>query len=97
MSGCIPTTRGGQRISACGEDVEVATAPQAFAPPTEPVQVSDPAPAARILFVRIPRGWFGDWHATPKRQFNTTIEGQLEITMSDGESRVFGAWAAVRP
>ena len=49
------------------EDVEVAATPQAFAPPTEPVQVSDPAPAARILFVRIPRGWFGDWHATPKR------------------------------
>ena len=75
------------------EDVEVASAPQAFAPPTEPVHVSDPAPAARILFVRIPRGWFGDWHATPKRQFNTTIQGELEITMSDGESRVFGAGA----
>ena len=69
------------------EDVEVATAPQVFAPPTEPVQVSDPAPAARILFVRIPRGWFGDWHATPKRQFNTTIEGELEITMGTRSPR----------
>ena len=57
------------------EDVEVATAPQEFAPPTEPVHVSDPAPAARILFVRIPCGWFGDWHATPKRQFNTDRRG----------------------
>ena len=73
------------------EDAEMQTAPQQFAPPAAPVHVSDPTSAARLLFVRIPRGWFGDWHPTPKRQFNTTVSGELEITMSDGERRTFRA------
>jgi quercetin dioxygenase-like cupin family protein len=44
-----------------------------------------------MLFVRLPVGWSGDWHPAPKRQFGILIEGELEVTASDGEVRTFKA------
>ena len=40
--------------------------------------------------LRIPADWDGDWHPTPRRWFVITLSGALQITTSDGETRVFG-------
>lgn len=71
------------------EDVEVAEAEIDFAPPAPPLFASEPIPAARTLFTRFPAGWSGDWHPAPTRQYGIILDGTLEITASDGDSRTF--------
>ncbi len=73
------------------EDVEVPTKSMNFAPPAEPAHVSEPLSAAQVMFVRLPVGWPGDWHPSPKRQFSIQLEGELQITAGDGETRTFKA------
>jgi len=73
------------------EDVDVPVQSKDFAPPAPPAHVSDPISAAQMLFVRLPVGWSGDWHPAPKRQFGILIQGELEVTASDGEVRTFKA------
>jgi quercetin dioxygenase-like cupin family protein len=34
---------------------------------------------------------FGDWHPAPARQFLVVLEGEFEVSASDGETRRFGA------
>jgi hypothetical protein len=34
--------------------------------------------------------YFVDWHNAPRRQFVVNLTGEVEITVSDGESRRFG-------
>jgi hypothetical protein len=60
-----------------------------FAPPAPPVDLSDFIPASNLVFFNIPAGWIGDWHPAPKRQFFCCLMGQVEITVGDGEKRVF--------
>jgi len=57
-----------------------------FAPPAPPLDVSDVV-EARHGFLRMPAGWFGDWHPTPVRQFMCVLSGALDVTVSDGETR----------
>ena len=35
--------------------------------------------------------YFIDWHNAPRRQFVVNLSGEVEITVSDGEKRRFGA------
>ena len=71
------------------EDVEVSDAAIDYAPPAPPLFTTEPVPAARTFFARFTVGWEGDWHTAPTRQFGIMLDGALEITASDGESRVF--------
>lgn len=49
--------------------------------------------AAKGVFFRVTRGqdYFIDWHHAPRRQFVVNLSGEVEITVSDGETRRFGA------
>ena len=87
MSGCIPTTPA-KRISRMSR-----WRPRPRRSRRRPSQ-------SRFLTRRPRRGscssgyraaGSGTGTPRPSVQFNTTIEGELEITMSDGESRIFGA------
>ncbi len=62
-----------------------------FAPPAPPVDLTDFIDASKIVFFRIPAGWFGDWHPAPKKQYFCCLSGQAELTTSDGETRSFRA------
>lgn len=53
--------------------------------------VSDAVSAAQAFFAKMPSGWFADWHQAEKRQFFCCLKGQIEITVGDGEKRVFHA------
>jgi hypothetical protein len=36
-------------------------------------------------------GWILDWHTAPQHYFVFWLAGQIEVTVSDGETRTFGA------
>ncbi len=71
------------------KDVEVSFEMTNFAPPAPPVSLSNYIAASQLVFFKIPSGWFGDWHPAPKRQYFCCLAGEVELTVSDGEVRVF--------
>jgi quercetin dioxygenase-like cupin family protein len=44
-----------------------------------------------VRFYSIPAGHFSDWHTAPCRQYVITLEGEVEIGLGDGSTRVFRA------
>ena len=42
-----------------------------------------------MFFSGAPSGWHGDWHPAPRRQFSCNLAGEVEVTASDGETRLF--------
>jgi quercetin dioxygenase-like cupin family protein len=73
------------------EDVNVEMNPvNEYARGVPVVDVSAPIPAAAMTFLRAPAGWVGDWHPAPRRQFLAYLAGEVEATVSDGETRRFG-------
>ena len=68
-------------------DRELELVAQQFAPPSPPMEVSAPIPAAHGRFFRMAPGWFGDWHPTPCLQYFVQATGELEVRVSDGEVR----------
>jgi hypothetical protein len=48
-------------------------------------------PANGVIFREIPRDYDLDWHPAPRRQYVVSLDGDMRITASDGESRVIGA------
>lgn len=69
--------------------VDVDLASTNYAPPAPPLDVSTPDPAERVLFFRAPVGWTGDFHPSPRRQLYIGLSGSIEVTVSDGEVRVY--------
>jgi hypothetical protein len=73
------------------KNVEVEFESVNFAPPAPPVDLSSYLGASQFVFFKIPKGWFGDWHPAPKRQFFCCLKGKVELTAMDGEKRLFEA------
>jgi EutQ-like cupin domain len=46
--------------------------------------------ATGIIFRETPGDYDYPWHNTPRRQYVIILEGGVEITVSDGETRRFG-------
>ncbi len=51
---------------------------------------SEPMKATGVFFRITGTGYDLDWHNPPRRQFVITLEGEVEITASDGTKRRFG-------
>jgi hypothetical protein len=77
------------------EDVETQFDPVDFAPPAPPVQTAIPMPAEQVVLVTLPPGFYADWHPAPRRQLFLQLSGQIEVGVSDGETRRFGAGTVV--
>ena len=54
-------------------------------------KVSRRLPATGIIFRETPGDYDLDWHPAPRRQYIVNLDAGVEITASDGESRVIGA------
>jgi hypothetical protein len=78
------------------EDCEIELNEVAHAPPAPPYFVSQPAAATAVAWTTIPKGWFGDWHPTPRLQWWFQLSGEIEVVVSDGEARHFVAGSIVR-
>ena len=48
-------------------------------------------PASGIIFRQVPPDYDLDWHPAPRRQYIINLDAGVEITASDGESRVIKA------
>ncbi len=48
-------------------------------------------PASGIIFRQVPPDYDLDWHPAPRRQYIINLDAGVEITASDGESRVINA------
>jgi len=77
-------------VDASGEshfrDVEVE-----FTEETRGGRLSRRLPAAGIIFRQVPPTYDLDWHPAPRRQYIINLDAGVQITASDGESRVIGA------
>ncbi len=54
-------------------------------------KLSKRLPATGIIFRQVPPDYDLDWHPAPRRQYIVNLDAGVQITASDGESRVIGA------
>jgi hypothetical protein len=77
-------------VDASGEthfrDLEVEWVEQ-----TRGGRLSQRFPATGIIFREVPLEYDLDWHPAPRRQYIINLDAGVQITASDGESRVIGA------
>ena len=66
-----------------------------FAPPAPPLDLSAYHEADRYAFCRFPAGWHGDWHPTPRCQVFFLLSGEMDVEVSDGETRHIGPSSVV--
>ena len=52
--------------------------------------LSDGEPARKIIFRENAPSYDYDWHHAPQRQYIALLDGEIEIEVSDGETRRFG-------
>ena len=67
-------------------DVEIAWAQQGLGG-----RMSDRLPATGVIFRETGGDYALDWHNAPRRQYIVNLDAAVEITVSDGETRVIGA------
>ncbi len=78
------------------KQVDLSLSEADYRPPAPLMFVSHAFPTNALQFVRLPSGWNGEGIHPPQHQFIVCVQGQIEITASDGEKRTFGPGAAVR-
>lgn len=74
-------------------DRTVALTERTFAPPAQAIEVSDPEPATRVMFLRLRAGWDEPVHPSPMRQKLVVLAGAVRVTASDGTARDLGPGA----
>ena len=62
-----------------------------WAEETRSGKLSKRLPAIGIIFRQVPPTYDLDWHPAPRRQYIINLDAGVQITASDGESRVIGA------
>lgn len=70
---------------------EIALTLQDFAPPAAPFETSNGQPATQFVVIRLPVGWVGEQHPSPKPQVLFCLTGSLKITCSTGETATIEA------
>ena len=73
------------------EDCELVMVERNYAPPADPLLVSEQFPTSAFQVLMPPVGWVGDWHPVPRRQWMLILLGTMDIAVSDGEVRSIGA------
>src|SRR5687768_7909262 len=71
-------------------DLEATMMPVEFVPGRPLVDLSTAVPTTASALARLPAGWEGAYHPSPRRQFVIPIAGEMEVTTSDGEVRHIG-------
>lgn len=51
--------------------------------------MSERMPAHGVIFRENEPGYDLDWHCAPRRQYIVLLDGEIELTVSDGETRRF--------
>jgi quercetin dioxygenase-like cupin family protein len=72
------------------EDIAVNLEERSFAPPAKAIEISPPEQTTQTMFLRLRAGWDEPIHPTPVRQKLICLQGEVEVTASDGEKRRIG-------
>jgi hypothetical protein len=72
------------------EDVVIEFTNSDYISSAPPLGLSPMSAATQFGFMSAPAGWESDWHASSARNFFVVINGEWEVTASDGETRRFG-------
>ena len=67
------------------ESVSVQFTMRDYAPPAPVLEVSATTSASSASFLRLARGWSGDWHPSPWRQWLFLLEGEIEFEVGSGK------------
>ena len=74
------------------EDLELELPPVDFAPPAGPLNILPFFPVEKSILMGVPVGWAGEaFHPVPIRSIMCLLQGEYQITASDGTSRNFPA------
>jgi hypothetical protein len=73
------------------EDIETSVELVQYAPPAPALEISAPAEAKRLVWLRFPEHWHDGAHPSPRRQLYVALEGEVEAWTSSGETRIFRA------
>ncbi len=65
-----------------------------FAPPAAHLYASEKMASASYVLVRLPAGWVGERHRSPRRQILFCLSGQVRITPGVGGPRTLGVGGA---
>ena len=82
--------------ASCLETFEISRELRDFAPPAAPLWASDAEPASGYVVIRLPVGWDGKKHTTPRRQILFGLNGRIRITPDIGEPRLISAGDILR-
>ena len=52
-------------------------------------RLSETVPASGVVFRETPGDYDYDWHPAPRRQYIVLLDGEIEITVGDGDTRRF--------
>ena len=52
-------------------------------------RLSEMVPASGVVFRETPGDYDYDWHPAPRRQYIVLLDGEIEITVGDGDTRRF--------
>ena len=72
------------------EEVEINFVDNDYTAAASPLGLSPTTEATQFGFMKTPAGWESDWHPSSARNFFVVIDGEWEVTASDGETRRFG-------
>jgi len=73
------------------QDSAIGMIPIEYVPGIPLVDSASPLAVKALTFSRVEAGYASDWHPAPRRQFVLPLSGAIEVTVSDGETRSFGA------
>jgi hypothetical protein len=62
-----------------------------FVEATRSGRLSKRFPVTGLIFREVPPTYDLDWHPAPRRQYIVNLDNGVQLTASDGESRVIGA------
>jgi len=77
------------------EDIEIDFTATDYVQSAAPLDFSATLPAAQVAFMRAPAGWASDFHVSSARNMFVVLNGEWEVTASDGESRRFAVGSAL--
>ena len=81
--------------ASCFSTYEIQRTLRDFAPPAAPLFASDEEAAFGYTVLRLPAGWIGERHPSPRRQILFCLSGRVRITPDLGEPQIIStgdAW-----
>ena len=87
----VPRMYSDPQGQCCFDRVAMPLTVKEYAPPAAPVEVSGLMGVSNCVFMRIPTRWFGEQHASPRKQLIICLAGAVRFVGSNGASHVLSA------